>query len=203
MIHDYVLNFNQGIGQGNISAYVGSSFQEDRSIFSLSEAVNFPTDGFRGLSSGAEPVTTNGGETGSNLNSYFGGINYNFKDKYYITTTFRADGSSRFLRNKWGYFPGVSVAWNILNETFLADSPFSTLKLRGGWGQTGNNNIGNFAALQLFGGGANYLDNPGTGPTSLGNPDLKWETTTQTNVCLLYTSPSPRDLSTSRMPSSA
>ncbi len=184
LIHDYVLNFNQIIGQGNLSAYIGSSFQEDRSTFNLAEAVNFPTDGFRGLSSGAEPVTTSGGKTGSSLNSYLGGINYNFGDKYYLTTTFRADGSSRFLRNKWGYFPGVSVAWNIANESFLADGPFSSLKLRGGWGQTGNNNIGDFAALQLFGGGANYLDNPGTGPTSLGNPDLKWETTTQTNVGL-------------------
>ncbi len=184
LIHDYVLNFNDQIGGGNISAYVGTSFQEDKINSTFSEAVNFPTDAFRGLTSGAEPLTTNGGFTGDNLRSYFGGLNYNFNDKYFVTATFRADGSSRFVREKWGYFPGVSVAWNLANESFLQSGPFSTLKLRAGWGQTGNNIFGNFDALQLFGGGGNYLDNPGTFPSQLGNPDLKWETTTQINVGL-------------------
>ena len=184
LIHDYVLNFNDQLAGGNISAYAGISFQEDVINSTFTEAVNFPTDAFRGLSSGAEPVTTNGAFTGDNLQSYLGGLNYNYKDRYYLTATFRADGSSRFIRNKWGYFPGVSAAWNLANESALANGPFSTLKIRAGWGQTGNNVIGNFAALQLFGGGANYIDAPGTAPSQLGNPDLKWETTTQTNFGL-------------------
>jgi len=183
-IHDYVLNFNDKLGSGNFSAYAGLSFQEDKINRTFSEAVNFPTDAFRGLTSGAEPVTTNGDFSGDNLKSYFGGFNYSLNDKYFITATFRADGSTRFLREKWGYFPGVSVAWNLANENFLQGGPFSTFKLRGGWGQTGNNAIGNFASLQLYGGGQNYQDAPGTAPSQLGNPDLKWETTTQTNVGL-------------------
>jgi TonB-linked SusC/RagA family outer membrane protein len=113
-----------------------------------------------------------------------GGFNFNFKDKIFLTGTFRADGSSRFLRSKWGYFPGFSAAWNLHNESIFKNGIFSNLKLRFGWGQTGNNAIANFAALQLFSGGANYEDAPGTGPSNLGNPDLKWETTTQTNIGL-------------------
>lgn len=183
-IHDYVLNFNEAIGAGNLSIYAGLSFQEDKITQTYAEAVNFPTDGFKGLSSGAEPVTTDGLITGDNLKSYLGGFNYNYKDKYYVTGTFRADGSSRFVREKWGYFPGVSLAWNLANEPFLQGGPFSSLKIRAGWGQTGNNAIGNFASLQLYGGGQNYLDSPGTAPSQLGNPDLKWETTTQTNIGL-------------------
>jgi len=183
-IHDYVLNFNDRLGDGDFSAYAGLSFQEDKINRTFTEAVNFPTDGFTGLSSGAEPVTTNGDFSGDNLKSYLGGFNYSFKDRYYVTATFRADGSSRFLREQWGYFPGVALAWNIANENLLQGSAFSSLKLRAGWGQTGNNGIGNFASLQLYGGGQNYQDSPGTAPTQLGNPDLKWETTTQTNFGL-------------------
>lgn len=181
IIHEYVLNFIDRLGPGNISAVAGTSFQEDQINTTFSEAVNFPTDAFTGLSSGAEPVTTAGGFSGDNLRSYFGNVNYSINDKYYITATFRADGSSRFINNKWGYFPGVAVGWNISNENFLANGPFDLLKIRASYGQTGNNTIGNFLSRQLFGGGQNFLDQPGTAPAQIGNPDLKWETTTQTN----------------------
>lgn len=184
IIHEYVLNYNETFGNNNLALYGGLSFQEDERHTTYAEATNFPTDAFRGLSSGAEPVTTGGGFSGSNLKSYVSGANYSFKDQLYITGTFRADGSSRFLRNKWGYFPGVSVAWNLANLNALQGSPFSSLKLRAGWGQTGNNAIGDFATLQLYGGGQNYEDAPGTAPSQLGNPDLRWETTTQTNIGL-------------------
>lgn len=183
-IHEYVLNFTEKIGNGNISAIAGTSFQEDDINRTFSEAVNFPTDAFTGLSSGAEPVTTNGSFSGDNLRSYFGSVNYSLNSKYYITATFRADGSSRFINDQWGYFPGVAVAWNAANESFLANSPFDILKVRLSYGQTGNSTIGNFLSRQLYGGGNNYLDSPGTAPSQIGNPDLKWETTTQTDVGL-------------------
>jgi len=118
------------------------------------------------------------------MRSFFGGLNYKFSDRYYLTASFRADGSSRFENNKWGYFPGFSVGWDVSNESFLQKGPFDQLKLRLGWGQTGNNNINNFDALQLYGGGNNYQDLPGTAPSQIGNPDLRWETTTQSNVGL-------------------
>ena len=99
-----------------------------------------------------------------------------------MTGTVRRDGSSRFINNRWGTFPGVSVAWRLSDEDFLNNGPFSELKLRAGWGQTGNNNIGNFAARQLFSGGSNFEDTPGTSPAQIGNPDLKWETTTSISL---------------------
>ncbi len=181
-IHEYVANYDRTLGNGVLRALVGTSFQEDNANLTFTEAIDFPTDEFTGLNSGASPVTTGGEQTGDNLRSYFGSANYSLNDKYFITGTFRADGSSRFINNKWGYFPGVSFGWDIAEE-FNAGF-FDQLKLRVGWGQTGNNVIGNFLSRQLYGGGQNYLDQPGTAPTQIGNPDLKWETTTQTNVGL-------------------
>jgi TonB-linked SusC/RagA family outer membrane protein len=178
VVYDNFLNYIWESGFSSLNVIVGTSFQEDKRNSTFAEAVDFPTDQFTGLSSGAQPLTTNGAFTGDNLQSIFANANYNFDEKYYITATIRRDASSRFINNRVGVFPGVSAAWNISREGFLADGPFTNLKLRLGWGQTGNNNIGNFAARQLFGGGANFLDLPGTAPTQIGNPDLRWETTT-------------------------
>lgn len=184
-LNDYVLNFNQSFGRNSLDALVGTSYQRDNIDYNLTEVVDFPTDDFRGLSSGATPVTTTGAYTGDILQSFFGSVRYSLGSRYFLEGTFRADGSSRFINNKWGYFPGVSVGWNLAEEAFLAQSPFDQLKLRAGWGQAGNNVIDNFDARQLYGGGANYDDDtPGTEPTQIGNPDLSWETTTQLNIGL-------------------
>ncbi len=183
-INENTLIFNKSFIKNSVQLVVGASFQEDRIENTFTETVDFPTDDFTGLSSGATPVTTAGGFTGDNIQSYFGSFNYNFDNRYYLAGTFRADGSSRFINNKWGFFPGVSAGWNISEEDFLKNGPFDLLKIRVGWGQTGNNIFANFAARQLYGGGANYQDIPGTSPAQLGNPDLRWETTTQTNVGL-------------------
>tara|TARA_Y100000385_G_scaffold291255_1_gene368155 strand:- start:4733 stop:7738 length:3006 start_codon:yes stop_codon:yes gene_type:complete len=183
-INENVLAYTKSTGNHSIQAVGGVAFQEDKFDRSLAEAVDFPTDDFTGLTSGAQPLTTSGDFVGSNLRSFFANVNYNFDQKYFLTATYRADGSSRFVNNQWGYFPGVSVAWRLSNENFLADGPFDELKLRLGWGRTGNNAIGAYAARQLYGGGANYLDLPGTFPSQIGNPDLKWETTTSINAGL-------------------
>ena len=132
----------------------------------------------------AAPQSINGDFSGDNLRSYFVNANFSIDDRYILTATFRADGSSRFVNNQWGYFPGAAIAWRISNEDFLANGPFDDLKLRLSYGQTGNNSIGNFQARQLYGGGFNYKETPGIAPLQLGNPDLKWETTTQINAGL-------------------
>ncbi len=183
-ILEYVLNFNKSARRHHLQAAAGVSFQEDKIDWTYVNVVDFPADGFTGLSSGATPVLTQGGFTGDNLRSFFGNVNYNFDSRYYLAATFRADGSSRFIRDKWGYFPGISAGWNISGEPFLAGGFFDLLKLRLGWGQTGNNVFGNFLARQLYAGGKNYLGVPGTAPTQIGNANLRWETTTQTNIGL-------------------
>ncbi|AHJ97135.1 SusC/RagA family TonB-linked outer membrane protein [Hymenobacter swuensis] len=119
------------------------------------------------------------------LLSGFGRLTYSFDDKYLFTGTFRADGSSKFRDgNRWGYFPGASVAWRISKEEFFKGVPaVSDLKFRLSYGQAGNNRINDFLYDQLFGAGnapyyLNHLQVLGSSATTLPNPDLKWEVTT-------------------------
>ena len=126
------------------------------------------------------------------LNSYLGRINYIYDNKYLFTASYRADGSSVFgINNKWGYFPSFAVGWKLSEEKFIKNISFiSDLKLRGSWGQVGNQAISPYQTLAALVSGQNYPYNGGTG-VDLGfkvdraaNPNLKWETTSQTNIGL-------------------
>lgn len=124
------------------------------------------------------------------LSSLFGRVNYSFNDKYLFTGIIRRDGSSRFgLNNKYGVFPSFSMGWVVNREGFWkSNNIIRTLKIRGGYGIVGNDAIRDFGYLSTVAGGFNYtLGNGGvitTGyaPTSLDNPDLKWEETSQLNI---------------------
>ena len=142
---------------------------------------------------GAEQITSKySSVTERVLNSYLGRINYAFADKYLLTLSYRADGSSVFgANNKWGFFPSGSLAWKMTEESFIKNlNIFSELKLRGSWGIIGNQAIGTYQTIALMSSGANY---PYTGNTStdlgftIANPpnaSLKWESTTQSNIGL-------------------
>ena len=128
----------------------------------------------------------------NDLQSYFGRVNYNFDKKYLLTASLRADGSTRFGdNNKYGYFPSVAVGWTVSNENFLKDSQIiNELKLRGSWGQTGNQEVPNKitqASSSLTQAAGYYLyDNlnliNGVSINRTVNPDLKWEVVEQTNI---------------------
>jgi TonB-linked SusC/RagA family outer membrane protein len=124
------------------------------------------------------------------LLSYFGRVNYDFKNRYLFTATYRADGSSKFLGdNRWGYFPSAAVAWKIAEENFLKDvSWINALKVRLSYGEAGNNNIPSGQTVQNFESRTTtYLNNIPTywaASSTLANPDLKWETTITQNVGL-------------------
>lgn len=130
------------------------------------------------------------------LFSYFGQANYSFKDKYLFSATVRRDASSRFLSaSRWATFPGFSAGWRISEEAFMKNIPaINNLKLRAGWGQTGNQNIGDYNAFttytaDLYNGGYSLNGNPNgyNQPFTIakfGNPNAKWETTTSTNIGL-------------------
>jgi TonB-dependent starch-binding outer membrane protein SusC len=129
------------------------------------------------------------------LQSFFGRATYDFKGKYLATATLRVDGSSKFGdNNKYGYFPSFSLGWRISDEAFMKSSPFSDLKLRGGWGRTGNQEIPSKITLARFtssvSGSTSYpLDNTSTFPagttyTRLANPDIQWEVSSQTDIGL-------------------
>ncbi len=133
------------------------------------------------------------------LISFFSRATFNFLDKYNVTATLRRDGSSKFgANNRWGLFPSFAAGWTISNEPFLQDNTVLThLKLRAGWGQTGNSEgIRPYNTLRLLGPATNYYDAtagvagdfvPGYGYTQNENPDLKWEVLEQTNVGLDFT----------------
>ncbi|MGN6439204.1 MAG: TonB-dependent receptor [Agriterribacter sp.] len=126
------------------------------------------------------------------LNSFLGRVNYVFDEKYMITASYRADGSSVFgANNKWGYFPSAAAAWRISGESFMQDwKVVSNLKLRGSWGKTGNQAIQPYQTLATVASGFNYPYDGNTNPNigfALGraaNPNLKWETTEQSNIGL-------------------
>ncbi len=112
------------------------------------------------------------------LQSYFARANLNINDRFLITATIRADGSSKFgENNKYGYFPAFGAAWNLHNQRFFEDGIFDNLKLRVGWGQTGNSEFPAGASQDRYGFGQQSI-----GLENVANPDLKWETTTTFNV---------------------
>ena len=129
------------------------------------------------------------------LQSFFARVNYAFNNKYLATINFRMDGSSKFgTNNKYGLFPSFSLGWKISEEKFLQNGPFSNLKLRAGWGQTGNQEIPSKITQALFtsvvSGTTSYpLANSGAYPAGttyarLANPDIQWEVSTQTDLGL-------------------
>ncbi len=137
-------------------------------------------------------IDANGSASEWAIISYTGRMNYSLLDRYLLSATVRRDGSSRFgEKNRWAIFPAFSVGWRLGDESFLNQfEVISDLKLRASWGQSGNQEIGlygfvgNLSNEQRYVLGQNQDIVPGVAPISLANPDLKWETTTQTNIGL-------------------
>jgi TonB-dependent starch-binding outer membrane protein SusC len=185
----------------SIAALLGHSYQKffiQERTFSINKFAISPIDPRYNPGLGLDLTMANNKPTGSatknELQSFFGRINYAFKDKYLFTATVRADGSSKFgENNKYGTFPSFSLGWRISDEGFMQSLPFSNLKLRAGWGQTGNQEIPSKITQPLFtsqiASGTTYpLDGStypaGTTYSRLANPNIQWEVSTQTNIGL-------------------
>ena len=173
-------DWNQNFGKHNIDLMAGYSWQHFWSN-SHSDAYRISDKSVLGHSVGEGELF---------LISFFGRANYSFADKYLITATMRADGTSRFQNHKWGFFPSVALGWNVMKEDFMpTDGALSTLKLRLSWGETGQQEVGGyydtfakFLTNQL---GSYYFFNDRliTPISALGySADLRWETTTTYNV---------------------
>lgn len=160
----------------------------DQPTFTASGTGIYPISlGYDNLGISSIPSVASGREE-RKLRSYLGRINYSFMDKYLLTLSYRADASSVFTEDhKWAYFPSAAFAWNISDEKFMQTQNFiSKLKLRTSWGKTGNQGIGVNGNIGYYN-NWNYSfgqtnGNPGTYLINASNPNLKWETTTQTNV---------------------
>lgn len=143
----------------------------------------FPSDDFTYIQSAG--IVDNGSSSKvppSSLISFFGEVSYDFEDRFLAKVSFRADGSSNFgPNNKFGYFPAISAGWRISQEKFFKSSVVSDLKLRASFGYTGNERIGAFQYLALWS-ASTYNGTSGVSPQNVDNPNIKWETTQETNV---------------------
>lgn len=183
----HTLNFSQAITSNfNIDAVVGYEYQKREEIGNSMVARDFIVGDFD-YTNILQNSKTSGGDSrevfsaappDQELQSYLARVNFNLRDKYLLTASFRADGSSKFGKNnRYGYFPAVAFAWNLHNEDFLTGGLFDNLKLRLGWGKTGNSEFEAGASQERWGftSQAIRLEN-------VANPDLKWETTTNINA---------------------
>jgi len=183
----------------NLTALVGYSyryFMEESSSASNRGFINdlFHEDNLgQGAALGVGKASMSSGKNDNTLIAFFGRINYNYDGKYLLTATLRREGSSRFgNNNKWGNFPAVSGAWNVTQEDFMKNITWvNNLKLRVGYGETGNSGFSNNASRVTLGGGGRYLYPDGQyletyGPNRNPNPNLKWETKREANIGLEF-----------------
>ncbi len=187
------LSYDKVIEKHTIQAMVGNTLRQyNGSDIGASKSgllIDDPKYAYLSLAKNEESASAWGGAWHNALVSYFGRVNYSYDDKYMLSATFRADGSSRFgTNNRFGYFPSVSAGWNISNESFMESVNWiNSLKLRASWGQNGNENIGDWQYLSTIGTGARTYEYdgviyPGASPDRAPNPDIKWETSEQFNV---------------------
>lgn len=197
LVWNNTLDFQKTFGNHKLSVLAGMEAIDNHTDYLGASANNFRlTDPlFRYLSSSITEDIKNVGISGIAtewaLLSYFSQVGYAYKNRYILSASFRRDGSSRFGRNnRWANFPSVSAAWNVSNEAFFpANSFISTLKIRASWGQLGNQEIGIYPYSSLVSTG-NYVytfgDQVATGASILetGNQNIRWETSTQSNLGL-------------------
>lgn len=168
-----------------VNVMVGQEMSQSHWENQVSTATGFLTNSTPDPSAGDITASTgNGTQNDNSIFSYFGRAFYSYDDRYLVTATLRRDGSSRFAKgNRWGWFPSAALAWRVSNEKFMAKTSnvISNLKLRLGWGSTGNQNVSDWAYMAML----SSKSTPwGTGVLNgnTPNPDLKWETTTSWNV---------------------
>lgn len=199
LLNENTVTYTRRLGEHNFSLLGGVTYQSERLRTDSASSSGFATGllSTNSLQSGTTPGIPNSALSKWVIGSYLARVNYSYKDKYLLTFSFRADGSSRFgTNNKWGYFPSAAFAWRTIDEDFMKNLPvISDLKLRLSWGRTGNTALSPYQTLLTLSPNQAVLGNqivvgflPATiGTTSfriLANPNLKWESTAATNIGL-------------------
>ncbi|WP_229241084.1 SusC/RagA family TonB-linked outer membrane protein [Dyadobacter sp. SG02] len=194
---EWIGNYYLDLNKHSIKLLGGYSFQYFTSSGFNAKNENFPSNvlTYNNLGSGLWNLQQGINNVGSYKNSskliaFFGRLNYDFDQKYYLSASLRREGSSKFgFSNKWGYFPAASVAWRATQEGFLKDIPWlNELKVRADYGETGNQDFGNYLSLDTYGGYGYYLYNGINyqvwGPSQNTNYDLRWEKAANFNAGL-------------------
>lgn len=172
----------------NFSALIGSVAQKFKWENASIEKTGYSSNAIPTTNAGSIITSATNDKSEKSNASFIGRVTYDYDSKYLLTANFRADASSNFGPNKrWGYFPSFSLGWRISQENFFQSvQTIDDLKLRVGWGKTGNDNIGQYGYFGQVGTGANYpiggTIQPGNYPSSIANYDLQWEATEQTNL---------------------
>lgn len=190
-LNENLLSYNRVMNDHSFDLLGGFTFQHADLDFGYMTANSFPTNSVQTLNGGTV-LPTQSGTTKSAwaIVSYLARANYSYKGRYLLTATYRSDGSSRFGENKkYGNFPSAAVGWNVSEESFMKSIKWiNNLKIRGSYGSTGNNLIGDFASIGLLG-TTNVPFGPGTGSNNIGltiltpsNRDLTWEIADQTDI---------------------
>lgn len=189
ILNENYLTYNTPLGAGNLTATVGHSYQKSTTTGFEAGARELISDvfSFHNLEVGQiDQRTVDSRFSESEIESIFGRVNFDWSDKYLLTATVRRDGASNFAaNNRFAIFPSFAVGWKVSREPFFADDGVvSNLKLRASWGLTGNQAIGPFESLATF-----NVQPPAEVDGAFGvelareaNPDLKWETSAQTNI---------------------
>lgn len=196
-VFDNVLNWKKDFGLHGLDVMAGSSWTASKYSNNYIDGSNYADGLFQTLNAANKISWTGTGSSASEwaILSYFARLQYNWNDRYLFTANIRADGSSKLAPgHRWGYFPSFSGAWRISSEPFMKDIEWiNDLKLRGGWGQTGNQSgLGDYSYLasysinrvQWFGEGFDTNAVPTRTQSTLSNPELTWETTSQTDIGL-------------------
>lgn len=184
VVSNNFLRYQKSIKKHSMEVMGGYSFERYENRSSFIRAQDFADPGLQYINSATTIVSASTSGFESGIRSFFGRANYNFDNKYLFTFSGRLDGSSRFgENNRNGFFPAASAAWRIGEESFFKVKAISELKIRASYGLTGNDDIPQFLFAALYGITA-YGGQPGVFPNNIPNPDLKWETTAQTNLGL-------------------
>ncbi|ADB36505.1 SusC/RagA family TonB-linked outer membrane protein [Spirosoma linguale] len=184
-----VVTYNKKVGDHNFGFTALQSIQRDNFEQNNISVQGVPAESqqFYNVGNASAVLGVGSGLRQWTINSYMGRINYDYKDKYLVTATLRRDGSSRFGENtKYGNFPGIALGWNVSNEDFMKGSSWvDLLKIRASRGSVGNQGVAPYQTQGLldrtvyaFGNTPAY----GYRPNTIGNPDLRWETSTSTNI---------------------
>ena len=189
--NEQLLTYVKNIGdKHNFSGILGNSIQTTTLGFLRAQGQGFANNDLQQIAS-ASVRTSSQNQSKSTLASFFGRVNYNYLNKYFIEASLRADGSSKFgTNNRWGYFPAAGISWRAKQESFLANKKYlNELKVRASVGSAGNQNgINDYGARGLWTGNVSYPDSltggfrPGLAPLQLENPELRWEKTTTYNA---------------------
>ncbi|MDR1092441.1 MAG: TonB-dependent receptor, partial [Prevotella sp.] len=182
------LNWSELYGKHDVSALFGMSYEEFNTFNFNTSIQGFLDNSLTDISTGSKNQTASGAGNKVKLLSYFGRVNYVYDNRYLLETNFRYDGSSRFApKHRWGFFPSFSAGWRINQENFLKETDWlSNLKLRGSWGELGNQEIGLYRYIGTIALGQNSIFgntiNSGGAVTTAIDPNITWETTTITNI---------------------